>query len=130
MSGADEESVSTTTETTATTPVTETPVTTTAPIMAAPITYAPDSQWDLHEQVIYQPMPGEGMGDMSSVWNEPVPRGPDVLAEEQVELDDDEEEDEEDWGPRLAALEKGQWKIQWNLEEVILTIPKMVVRVI
>ncbi|KAL8220933.1 UNVERIFIED_CONTAM: hypothetical protein K2H54_056683 [Gekko kuhli] len=59
-------------------------------------------------------------------------RGLSRPVEEQVEIPDDEEEedDKEDWGPHLAALEKGQRKIQQNLEEVMLTIPEVVIRVI
>ncbi|KAL8178761.1 UNVERIFIED_CONTAM: hypothetical protein K2H54_056281 [Gekko kuhli] len=64
-------------------------------------------------------MPGDVMGETSSVWTEMRPRDPEAPGEEQVELEDNEDED---WGPRLAALEKGQQKIQRNLEEVMLTI--------
>ncbi|KAL8178774.1 UNVERIFIED_CONTAM: hypothetical protein K2H54_056396 [Gekko kuhli] len=48
--------------------------------------------------------------------------------EEQVELEDDDlEEDDDPWGTRLANLEKGQQTIQRNLEEVMLTIPEIVI---
>ncbi|KAL8203393.1 UNVERIFIED_CONTAM: hypothetical protein K2H54_051170 [Gekko kuhli] len=80
-----------------------------------------DSRWDLQGQAIYQLMLEEGMGETSS-------RTP---HEEQVELEDDDLEDDDDqWGTCLANLEKGQQAIQRNLEEVMLTIPEIMVRVI
>ncbi|KAL8185307.1 UNVERIFIED_CONTAM: hypothetical protein K2H54_045557 [Gekko kuhli] len=46
--------------------------------------------------------------------------------EEQVELEDDDfEEDDDQWGTCLENLEKGQQTIQRNLEEVMLTIPEI-----
>ncbi|KAL8207235.1 UNVERIFIED_CONTAM: hypothetical protein K2H54_049644 [Gekko kuhli] len=89
-----------------------------------------DSRWDLPGPLVYQPIPGYGLGETSSVWTETRPRDREAPVEEQVELEDDEYKDEEDWGPRLAALEKGQQKIQRNLEDVMLTIPEIIVRAI
>ncbi|KAL8220622.1 UNVERIFIED_CONTAM: hypothetical protein K2H54_050770 [Gekko kuhli] len=90
-----------------------------------------DSRWDLLGPMVYQHMPGDVMGETSSVWTETRPRGPDAPAEEQVELEEDDYKDEdEDWGSSLAALEKSQQRIQRNLEQVMLTIPEIVVQAI
>ncbi|KAL8221552.1 UNVERIFIED_CONTAM: hypothetical protein K2H54_069745 [Gekko kuhli] len=87
-----------------------------------------DSQWDLPGPLVYQTMQGDVMGETSSVWIAPWLRDPEAPVEEQVELEDNDYEDEdEDWGPCLAALEKGQQKIQQNWEEVMLTILEIVV---
>ncbi|KAL8219329.1 UNVERIFIED_CONTAM: hypothetical protein K2H54_056718 [Gekko kuhli] len=70
-----------------------------------------DSRWDLPGPLVYQPIPGDGLGETSSMWTEMRPRDREALVEDQVELEDNEYEDkEEDWGPRLVALEKGQQK--------------------
>ncbi|KAL8221505.1 UNVERIFIED_CONTAM: hypothetical protein K2H54_068694 [Gekko kuhli] len=48
--------------------------------------------------------------------------------EEHVELEDDNlEEDDDLWGAHLENLEKGQQTIQRNLEEVMLTIPEIMI---
>ncbi|KAL8185628.1 UNVERIFIED_CONTAM: hypothetical protein K2H54_056203 [Gekko kuhli] len=90
-----------------------------------------DSRWDLQGQSLYQPMLEEGAGETSSVWLDPRPTHLRTLHEEQVELEDDDlEKDDDQWGTRLANLEKGQQVIQRNLEEVMLTIPEIVIRAI
>ncbi|KAL8172609.1 UNVERIFIED_CONTAM: hypothetical protein K2H54_002888 [Gekko kuhli] len=77
-----------------------------------------DSRWDLKGQAIYRLGLEEGAGEISLVWMEPRPRHSRTPHEEQVELEDDDLEDEDDqWGTRLANLEKGQQAIQQNLEE-------------
>ncbi|KAL8221324.1 UNVERIFIED_CONTAM: hypothetical protein K2H54_065720 [Gekko kuhli] len=100
-----------------------------APLTAALITYA--LYLPGQGQAAYQLVPEEGIGEMSLVWLDPRLRRSRTPLEEQVELEDDDFEDEEDqWGTRLMNLEKGQQAIQRNLEEVILTIPEIVVQAI
>ncbi|KAL8219327.1 UNVERIFIED_CONTAM: hypothetical protein K2H54_019738, partial [Gekko kuhli] len=157
MNGEEEDSVLAMMETMATTPVTETPVTTIAPITVAPITYAPYLPGQLFP--VFYTWSGFSQQEVKSFQGRMLPNpylsfpmippaqvtqwshfhpesteetGLSRPVEEQVEIPDDEEEedDKEDWGPHLAALEKDQRKIQQNLEEVMLTIPEVVIRVI
>ncbi|KAL8221586.1 UNVERIFIED_CONTAM: hypothetical protein K2H54_070321, partial [Gekko kuhli] len=48
---------------------------------------------------------------------------------EQVIMEEDDGKEEEDlWVTRLANLERGQHNTQQNLEEVMLTIPEIMIR--
>ncbi|KAL8207298.1 UNVERIFIED_CONTAM: hypothetical protein K2H54_053339 [Gekko kuhli] len=90
-----------------------------------------ESRWDLQGQGLYQLVLEEGAGETSSVWLEPWPRRSRTPHEEQLELENDDlEEDVDPWGTHLENLEKGQQTIQGNLEEVMLTIPEIVIQAI
>ncbi|KAL8221333.1 UNVERIFIED_CONTAM: hypothetical protein K2H54_066023 [Gekko kuhli] len=87
-----------------------------------------DSQWDPQGHIAYQTLHGDAGGETSSVWLELWQGGMRTPPKEQVIVEDDNKEDEDDqWTNRLTNLERGQHNIQRNLEEVMLTIPKIVI---
>ncbi|KAL8199248.1 UNVERIFIED_CONTAM: hypothetical protein K2H54_038513 [Gekko kuhli] len=89
-----------------------------------------DSRRDSQGQVMGQTLQGEATRDTSSVWMEPRQGGGTrTPPEEQMIVEEDNREEEEDlWATHLANLERGQHNIQRNLEEVMLTIPEIVIR--
>ncbi|KAL8182031.1 UNVERIFIED_CONTAM: hypothetical protein K2H54_040471 [Gekko kuhli] len=126
LSGEDEGSVPTTTESEPIASVTEIPITIQSRVLASPYPNLPfispgqvtqwgqfhqdstketyvltkgpqrDSRWDLQGKILYHTIPGGAVGETNSVWNEPRRRDAIGTAEEQVEVPDDEDEDEEE----------------------------------
>ncbi|KAL8219285.1 UNVERIFIED_CONTAM: hypothetical protein K2H54_017524 [Gekko kuhli] len=88
-----------------------------------------DNQWDPVGVPVSRTLQGGATADMSSVWREPLQgEGNQTPPEEEVSVGRDDRGDEEDpWTARLMNLERGQYKIQRDLEEMILTIPEIVI---
>ncbi|KAL8220844.1 UNVERIFIED_CONTAM: hypothetical protein K2H54_055513, partial [Gekko kuhli] len=87
-----------------------------------------DSQWDPVGVPVSRILQGGATANTSSVWREPLQgEGNRTPPEKEVSVGEDDGADEEDpWMACLTNLERGQYKIQRDQEEAILTIPEIV----